>query len=171
MPLTDVVAVVGGTNRESANYIINNIDKGHLSKNYQDQLLTYRESNPLDNFEKSDAGDFGWGYVIATTTNVGEISVDIGGGALKMSSVMKGLGVNTPSDALSLSIIHGMGHTAGLGHPNDDNGIMSQGLNYGIQNYMFQFQGNVSSALVHTFNNFPQIKQAFFERFGEVPGP
>ena len=166
--LTDAVAVVGGSNKETADFILNNINKGYLSSTYQDKLVSYGKSNPIAWSEVADSG-FGteWGYVIATTSNVGTMSVkDSKTGATTTSSVVAELGAGTPPGAIALTILHGMGHLSGLMHPKNDIGFMLDGNEVG--RYMSPFKGNISAAFCDTLTRYSTIKQAFFQRFGFV---
>lgn len=166
IPVSDAIVVVGGDNAEAAKYIMDNVNKDYMSDTYQEKIKEFGESNGLDYPETTDGwGAGGWSYVVATSTQLGKISVTDDRGGTHTGSAMDKLSTNSPSDALALIIFHSMGHLSGLHHSHDDYGIMNQGPGGQLGLYMAPFKGNVVQAVAQTFHDFPQIAASYQHRF------
>jgi RHS repeat-associated protein len=161
---TDGVAVIGGNKKESSDFIMNNFDKGYLGEHFKDVLKgNFVNESSMMNPELSDSGNGTWGYVIATSTKHGkEYEPEIG-----YSDISKQFGVKDPADVVGLTILHGMGHNAGIQHgKNDspDNGFMMGGsfLAASLRN---TYKGDISALIKYTIENHPNTMKLIYERY------
>ncbi len=160
MPLTDAVAVIGGTKNESADFILNKIDHNFLSEQFQRELApgsTFRTDDASTNPEKSD-GYSGWGYVIATSTQGG--------------SANKDWGIHSMDEFVGFSIFHGMGHLAGILHlpafqdgGQYENGFMDSGSHLKPQMINY-YKGDINRMILDTKHNFPELVTKIKNRYG-----
>ncbi|MBU6343173.1 MAG: RHS repeat-associated core domain-containing protein [Bacteroidetes bacterium] len=162
----DGVAVVGGTKDATADYIIKNFDKGYISSSFRDQMSSgsgFRVDPPWKNPEVSDKGDNGWGYVIATSTQMTN--------ATSTYPAFKQYGLGSAEELVALSILHGMGHLSGIYHgPNgNDGGYMSDGNFLGpmLQN---SFEGDINKLIENTKKKYPETMKPILNRWNVIPG-
>jgi RHS repeat-associated protein len=161
---TDAVAVVGGNKKEAANFILGNLDKGYLSEEFKTGLKDkFLKTPSFDNPELSDRGPQNWGYVIATSTMNEEI-FKYPNGVTVTGSVTGTYSFLNMTDAVSLCILHGMGHNSGIQHPtNEDLGFMSVGPKLAM--IIALHKGNIVSLIESTARNNPEMMQQMSNRF------
>jgi RHS repeat-associated protein len=112
--VTDGVAVLGGDKEETVKFISSRLDEGYLSESFKTDLKDdYERTSTALHPEKTDGyGKGGWGYVIASTTQDAN-RLDV----IEKISSFKELNVKNRQEAVAFTIIHGMGHLAGVNHP------------------------------------------------------
>jgi uncharacterized protein RhaS with RHS repeats len=162
---TDAVAVVGGDKKETADFILNNLDKGYLSDNFKEGLKNYQSESPAENPELSDRGDKNWGYTIATTTQMANKE-----DKESNRTALSVFGVKTAGEMVALTVIHGMGHNAGIYHPSIyDMGFMMGGSLLGAA--IYNSKGNVKGLIKDTANDHKETMQMIKNRFRNIKQP
>jgi RHS repeat-associated protein len=162
MDPSDVVAVIGGNKSDIAEYILNKIPSDYTSGNYKKEMDSFASSTPQENPEKSDVGDKGWGYVIATTTTMYTPKANVGDTPYHKSLNVK------PGEAVGLSILHGMGHTAGIGHgyASKDFGFMTGG---NLLPARLKESGSVVNLIKNTVKNESKTMEIIYNRYKGEP--
>lgn len=168
MDKTDAVAVVGGTKSEAADFILGNIDKSYLSTSFQSNIekgAAFRTDAAGDNPETSDAGDKNWGYVIATSTQDNPRIVS--GTKNIKKSAHEDYALNSLSELVGTTIIHGMGHLSGIRHvaggKGSDVGFMADGENLAPT---IKSAGGILPLIRETVQNYSnQVIKVMQERF------
>ena len=121
-----------------------------------------RRKSPREEFKQTrrsqqDKGDNGWGYVIATSTQMTN--------ATSTYPAFKQYGLGSAEELVALSILHGMGHLSGIYHgPNgNDGGYMSNGNFLGpmLQN---SFEGDINKLIENTKKNYPETMKPILNR-------
>jgi RHS repeat-associated protein len=166
---TDAVAVVGGNKKEAANFILQNLDKGYLSKEFKEGLRG-GDFIDLPSYiypELSDEGNSKWGYVIATST------MDEEKYSVYSGSVKEKFSFLTMTDAVALFILHGMGHNSGISHfkgrivqGNPDSGFMADGEI--LANLISRFNGDITSLIKYTVQTYPSTIEIMQNRFKPI---
>lgn|GEM_PF-4225931 len=164
--VTDAVAVVGGDKKETVEFIMKHLDKGYIGNKFREELNGEFLSTPSwDILEKSDAGNSGWGYLIATSTKQYDYHII----DRKMIDVAKHFNFLNMTDAVAFSILHGMGHNSGITHSVNgrDGGFMTSK----VADFMDYHKGNVSALIKETVSDHPSVITTIKNRFKPINNP